>query len=406
MASVTPTPAPRPGLHIRLINHDIADEDITCACEIGRPGNDQTVMMCRTCGKWQHLNCMVGDKTVAPSEQRSGYQCRPCKRIMRSEAAKRGYQNRMNAVSALQTPSTTPASQQPSKGSSIRHISSFKLPMPSLKPAEKPGECVDEDDEEPLPYGKEEKESIHDKVTKWAAGDAAGREAVQNETPRRKTLKDAMDQWKASKPKISCDCPGGPSGVLSDYLFCHSCRMMQHRICLPRGDGSESVIQGDFCKECRAAMYQKHLDKVQHRHRQVLQVAARQYREITTWCEQALWRDYCRLPKGEATPAVVDQTSTYYNNGEMVPVHPAPKEWVVEMRLRINRLSCAAGGAKLREMRGADGSGLRFEEGTMVAWRKLAVWVLHHGAYKRSREELGVLAEVLGLEEKGHFWKG
>lgn len=42
----------------------------------------------------------------------------------------------------------------------------------------------------------------------------------------------------------------------------------------------------------------------------------------------------------------------------------------------------------------------------MTDLRGLAVLSVHRASYRGRRQELGVLAEVLGLEEKGTYWKG
>ena len=88
-----------------------------------------------------------------------------------------------------------------------------------------------------------------------------------------------------------------------------------------------------------------------------------------------------------------------------MPVHPAPKEWVAEVKSRLIKLTAAAGEEMIKGVRGPDHAGLRYDEASMGAWRKLAVFVINRGAWKGKREELGVLAEVFGLEDRGTFCK-
>ena len=125
---------------------------------------------------------------------------------------------------------------------------------------------------------------------------------------------------------------------------------------------------------------------------------------IRTLCEGAMWKTYCDLPGSDAPEAVREATKTEFNYTQacMVPVSKAPDSWVDEMALCIGKMLEASGTQKALELLKAQADVAR----PLKMWREEAVRLLHHGGFKRKREELGVLLEVLGLEEKGKFWKG
>ncbi|KAK5120387.1 hypothetical protein LTR85_006326 [Meristemomyces frigidus] len=456
MTNTTPTsPAtqqhgsPKSGLQLTSITDDMGDDDINCDCpgHDGRPADDQVGVTCGTCNKWQHYSCMVGEKPLTTADVTRGYQCRLCRRTKRSEAAKKGYQNRLLAQGTPQSTKSAPAG---TRGSSVTPLSKFKVPKLQVKPARKimqaPGE--DEDDEE--------EEVVHHRQTRKGGYTTRSKLAITTSAPRSdpprkpmphsKSLNDVINEWKKNNPpgtpsmprrertsaprrqlphpqitagvikawlakptprNIFCDCPGGPVGHVRDYVVCYNCKRLQHKVCMHGVKGKQdSVLKGDFCKECRRARYKQHLKAFAQNQHEARSLARRQQHNVTDFCEKVLWKLYCQLPAGEASAAVRELTSMYYDNGKMISIHPAPKEWVAEIRSRLVKMTAAAGEEKIGEMRGPDGASLRYNEQSMVAWRKLAVWMLHHGPYKKKRAELGVLAEVLGLEEKGRVWKG
>ncbi|KAK4550028.1 hypothetical protein LTR36_002995 [Oleoguttula mirabilis] len=427
------------GLKLKRLTDDIDDDDINCDCGDGRPGADQNGVICSGCGKWQHYNCMVGDKPLTTADVQRGYQCRICRRTKRSEAAKKGYQNRLLSQG---TPVSTQSAPMGLRGSSVKPISKFKVPKLRLKAAGKAVQCQEDDDdedddEEELKHHRETRpggyttrsklalttsgphseptrklmpraRTLDDVINEWKKENPDMPSEPRTRLPRPKTVADVITEW-ADKPtqrKILCDCPGGPAGQLRDYIGCYGCQRLQHEVCMLGASGKEGAIKGSFCKECRRTMYQRQLKVSAENQQKARSLARMQHRSITDFCEQALWKLYCQLPTGESTATVRELTSMYYDNGRMVPIHPAPKEWVAEIRSRLVKMTGAAGKEKIAEMRGPDGASLRYNEQSVVAWRKLAVWLLHRGAYKRKREELGVLAEVLGLEEKGRVWRG
>lgn len=495
MATSMPTPTPaaknstKTGLQLTLLTDDVGDDDIECDCDFdnGRPANHQQGVTCNTCGKWQHYTCMVGAKPLTAADVNHGFQCRLCRRAKRSEAAKKGYQNRLIAQgsspstgtqpsikpSAAATASSrrseaakkgyqnrlhaqgTPLSKRSEaakkgyqnrlikqaaslnigsastglRGSSVKPLSKFKLPKLQSTPAGKYTQSRDESDEEELLHHKQTRPGGYTTRSKLALKANTPQVDLPREATPKKTLADVIDEWKNTSPsvrisrpktlietfeqwktqpmqrKISCDCPGKPSANIDNYIICTSCIRLQHKDCMLGTAKEQGILKGDFCKDCRRKTYQRQLKIFVEKQRRARALLRMQHYHVTKFCEEVLWKQYCQLPAGEAPARLQELTSMYYENGRMLPSHPAPKVWVTEIRSRLVKMTAAAGEKKIKEMRGPDGASLIYSEQSMVAWRKLAVWIINHGAYKGKREELGVLAEVLGLEEKGSIFK-
>ncbi|EME38229.1 hypothetical protein DOTSEDRAFT_57378 [Dothistroma septosporum NZE10] len=111
-----------------------------------------------------------------------------------------------------------------------------------------------------------------------------------------------------------------------------------------------------------------------------------------------LWKTWCIAPSpGQA-----------FTEPPVYPAEP-PEDWLEEMRARVEALLHAAGREKsLYYLQPVLRQWPRNDLEVMTAIRDLTLEVLHRGAYKRKggRGELGVLAEVVGIEEKGWAWKG
>ncbi len=122
--------------------------------------------------------------------------------------------------------------------------------------------------------------------------------------------------------------------------------------------------------------------------------------------ETVLWQHYCLLPNTEDTPDfVVEATRTEYDEGKTMPVYEAPKEWLDEVTMRVGRMMDAAGEEMAEYCMQGSKSYTDPHEALLMSWREMALWIVSHGAYRGRREELGVLAEVVGLSEKGRFWR-
>ena len=80
---------------------------------------------------------------------------------------------------------------------------------------------------------------------------------------------------------------------------------------------------------------------------------------------------------------------------------------MVAVDAAVVKLRVAAAGL-LHHVCGRDGAALSMNDPDRLlrTLRELAVLVIHHGPHKGERHQLGVLAELLGLAEKGAFWKG
>lgn len=120
----------------------------------------------------------------------------------------------------------------------------------------------------------------------------------------------------------------------------------------------------------------------------------------------ALWASYCVIPDGRAANAEVrDATEVHFANYQVEPKIAVPEAWGKELKYRLRLLLDATVN---------DGQAVRlstrlWDKDISIALRHLqdiARDALHRGSYKGKRGRLGVLGEVLGLSEKGTFWKG
>lgn len=254
----------------------------------------------------------------------------------------------------------------------------------------------------PLSRGPAPPKNTRDIIKDWQKG------VAQPKKPQ-KTLDDVIKEWekKPKHNKVVCTCPGGASTSLFDYRTCHSCKHLAHIDCQLGGvlHPESTEPKTNHCALCRKRKLKQRQQLIEQNHLRLQQAAVQQQRTIRHFTTTTLWKLYCALPPGESNGAVQELTSTYYEKGRMLPIHPAPEGWVKRVSSDLFKMVNAAGNDKLRESKGPDGTQLRYDERSMTGWRKLACWVLHHGEYKGKRSELGVWGEVLGLEEKGHHWK-
>ena len=120
----------------------------------------------------------------------------------------------------------------------------------------------------------------------------------------------------------------------------------------------------------------------------------------------ALWKHYCSLPNGIANPTVITLTGAQPVDGRMMPIYDAPEGWIEGVATGVIKLLEACGSQV-----GSEASDGRYYMGDnlvtiLKSWRELALWTLHYGPFNGDKAELGILAEVLGLVEKGTFWDG
>lgn len=145
------------------------------------------------------------------------------------------------------------------------------------------------------------------------------------------------------------------------------------------------------------------------RKNQLSKVTVQQQQAALNFANNVLWKLYCELPKGESNAKVIEQSSMKWDEKSMrmLPAHQPPQQWTHAVYGGLVYMTNQAGHNKLKEFRGPDGTQLKYSGECMVGWRKLAVWMLHHGPFKMAgKKKLGVWGEVLGLEEKGHYYKG
>lgn len=118
---------------------------------------------------------------------------------------------------------------------------------------------------------------------------------------------------------------------------------------------------------------------------------------------------YCQLPNGQSSKAVITITETLQTSqGTTRPINGAPEGWVEEVKARLTKMTKDADTRILSAILGANEQVKCAYLKDLAQWREIAVWMLHRGAYRglTAKAALGILAEVLGLEEKGTVWDG
>lgn len=111
-------------------------------------------------------------------------------------------------------------------------------------------------------------------------------------------------------------------------------------------------------------------------------------------CRFTLWKEYCSIP----FPGQADMVQTGH------PEAP-PEAWFKEARSRLEALLYAVGrDTCLHYLQPALGQWPLSHNRIMSGLRDMVLDQLHRGAYRGRRRQLGVLAEVLGLEAKGSQW--
>lgn len=131
-----------------------------------------------------------------------------------------------------------------------------------------------------------------------------------------------------------------------------------------------------------------------------------QREEARDLCAGVLWKHYCNLPKGQSSDVALEMTRTVYQDGAMVPIRSAPDSWVDEVQSRIVKMVGDAGEDMVQATVGPENCGtLILETGHLVFWRDLAQRLLYGGSYRGNKAEFGLMAEVLGLVERGTFWQ-
>ncbi|KAK1052043.1 hypothetical protein LTR33_014500, partial [Friedmanniomyces endolithicus] len=205
-------------------------------------------------------------------------------------------------------------------------------------------------------------------------------------------------------PKMLCSCEAGPAGVYQDYIICRRCKTLQHKGCIPPAE-TDTIAQGTLCEPCRDV----EVEKMYNHHREINERKHRN-EKLRVIVAGNFWKNYCDLPSTKDSLAVRELTSTYFDDrkGTIVPVHPAPVAWIEDVLACIHQLVSPANKDLVLQIARKDELlfSLTHPDRLRKGLSELAVLALHHGPLKGKRQELGVLAEVLGLEPRGTYWHG
>lgn len=227
----------------------------------------------------------------------------------------------------------------------------------------------------------------------------------------------------SSQRNISCRCPG-KSPTPRDCFKCRDCGMHQHYGCADDSQDGLSVMC-NFCFS-RPPMQSPQRPQLTFQPpppvftqppkpqpqppkpapppapataQQMVQPAP-QYDpalrdEVNHLCSTVLWREYCSIPFPD------EEEPPTQNPG------PAPQDWLSDCQDRLMNLLTAAGQQQTSTyLAPALVAWPRQSHQIMKALRELALEEIFRGSYKGKRKQLGVVLEVLGLEEKGTIWKG
>ncbi|KAK3615870.1 hypothetical protein LTR56_026327 [Elasticomyces elasticus] len=244
------------------------------------------------------------------------------------------------------------------------------------------------------------------------------RDANDPMTPQGDGTGDPVKQWMTSplSPSICCSCVGGPAGKYTDYIICVRCSSLQHNACIPSAE-ADTIAKGLLCEPCRNVRVEKMYSRV-HDSARKAKVETESARErfqrerdfrnekLKVIVAERFWKEYCDLPKGQSSPEVIELTSTCFDDGKMVPIHPAPAAWVDHVLARIHKLVSPGNKDLVNQIAKKDPMlmSLSHPDRLRAGLGELAVHAVHHGSMKGKKHELGVLAEVLGLEERGTYW--
>jgi hypothetical protein len=195
----------------------------------------------------------------------------------------------------------------------------------------------------------------------------------------------------SSKPKFDKD----------KYFMCRHCLRHQHYDCADFEE--EMTIHEILCNKCAIPELQRLIT--------IREETAGRIRQRVDQKRQGmigvLWNQYCILPNNNAPQAVIDATATRFVNGRMIPFHVAPGAWVDEILAAMEAMAEAAKEDDYASTILPNTGAYHYENDKILTpYRELAVWMIHHGPWEGQRDKLGVLAEVLGLEVKGTYWKG
>ncbi|KAK3675786.1 hypothetical protein LTR78_004427 [Recurvomyces mirabilis] len=415
------------GLTFENKRADELEGEKKCDCEGGVVQELTTWVFCVDCVTWHHVTCQLGKSTQFGKKQAElGFICRACRTVNRSANARKGYHARLQNSGAGKKSSASSIKRRHSAfDDSVggkRKTAPRKATMAPRKSAPSssdPVEAEDEDDDD------------NDEIV-------VSSPAIKQETSGRRRssrhimtkleelaakIGDPLEEWRKginSPPEVLCDCEGSPAGKLSGYMTCARCARLQHEHCMPVKK-DDPIGEGLLCIECLgarkedAARIEREKDrlirqKLTRLHKEWEEAIATRRTSLRNTVANRFWIEYCNLPNSQqANNAVKELTATYYDEAvsKLLPTHPAPAAWVDRVVDDIYRLISKENKQLVKQVHGRDTRAFHSTEPEHFrrSLNALAVLTVHHGLYEGSNEKLGLLAEVLGLEEKGSVWK-
>lgn len=229
-------------------------------------------------------------------------------------------------------------------------------------------------------------------------------EFASNEPP----LRHAFGAGPPPEDEFNCDC--APHTFASGPNFvCSSCRAHQHKPCAKPGQEGKS---SPWCNMC---YYPKPVPStsVPGANLQTPQKTAPELSaagpgngeqpldqamldEILHLCSTVLWKEYVSLPSPDDDEDNITAT----------PQKPL-SDWLEECELRMINMITAAGPEQTRSyLESALDAVPRDTDAIVESLYELATWVVRKGVWRGKRAELGLLAEIVGMVDKGHYWQG
>lgn len=168
------------------------------------------------------------------------------------------------------------------------------------------------------------------------------------------------------------------------------------------------------CIPCKAAAYDEAKQEAENKkeRRRIYEEESKseyqhEQKELRESITPLLWRHYCLLPDSDATTTAVNKACELkFEDGRMVPAQPPPASWAKAVDSNLKIMMGACGKSLTDVIRGPGFWKKEMMMRTLPPLQEIATKLIHHGAWKGQRKNLGVLGEVLGLEMKGTVWKG
>lgn len=206
--------------------------------------------------------------------------------------------------------------------------------------------------------------------------------STRKSTPNAKFLK-GPDQ------RTYCKCSGILVPAAKHCFPCTTCELRQHIACSDDKEDREDKI----CNVCLSNLPKQETPTSSKAPQAAETIDPSLRDEVLNLCSTILWKEWV------AIPSPIDE--------EEIPPALPPADWLLEAQDRLLELITAAGtdltAAYLQPVLAA---WPRKNAAIVGAIRDLATDQISQGVYKGKRGELGLLLEILGLEEKGSVWDG